>query len=82
MKSQEHSDIDQTQARTTRLNLNLSAKTRAELDLIAKKAGCTITELVRFGLAIVKLYYSSSEDEELAMVKKDGSRRTVIPPWA
>jgi len=42
--------------KTRRVNLNLAAQSYADLDSLANKTGRTMTDVVRFGLALVKLY--------------------------
>ncbi len=68
-------------ARTTRLNLNLSDQSRADLNRISEKAGCTVSDLVRFGLMLVKLYYDAKPGEKLVLAKSDGSLMMIMPPW-
>lgn len=64
------------------MNINLSEEARAELDRIAEATGCNVTELVRFGLMLVKRYHDSPDGEKLAVVNKEGKLlKEILPPW-
>jgi hypothetical protein len=76
------SKADKSPASSTRLNLNLSEKSRAELDDLAKEADCNLTQLVRFGLTLVKLYYRpAAPGEKLAIVKDGKLVKEILPPY-
>ena len=81
MKHETAQELERTTARATRVNLNLSEESRADLDRLAKAARCNLTELIRFGLMLVKLYYDSPPDEKLAVVKDGKLLKEILPPW-
>lgn len=66
----------------TRLNLNLSEQVRADLNELSEGAGCSLTELVRFGLRLARLSYELGNEERLGVVDKEGKLlREIVPPW-
>jgi hypothetical protein len=68
--------------RPTRLNLNLSEQVRADLEELSKATGCNLTEIVRFGLRLARLYYELGNEERLGVFDKEGRLvREIVPPW-
>jgi hypothetical protein len=64
-----------------RLNLNLSEQVRTDLNDLAKSAGCTLTEIVRFGLRLARLCYELDDDEKLGVFKDGQLTKEIVPPW-
>ena len=50
-----------TEPTTKRINLNLAMKSYKDLDHLARTTDRTKTDIVRFGLALVKLYLEETE---------------------
>ena len=46
--------------KTKRISLNLAMKSYQDLESLADKTGRTMTDIVRFGLALVKLYFEET----------------------
>ena len=80
MKPEVSPEPEKIDARPTRLNFNLSGKARAELDRLAATAGCTLTEVVRLGLMLAKVYYELAPDEQLAVIKDGEPVKVILPP--
>ena len=57
--------------KTKRVNLNLTTKSYQDLEALAEKTGRTMSDIVRFGLALVKLYVE--EDSK-------GNKLTIASP--
>ena len=67
---------------TSRLNLNLSKKSRAEVDSLAEETSRSISELVRLGLSLVKLVFEErAAGNKLIIATADGKaiKEVVIP---
>lgn len=65
-----------------RLNLNLSASARADIDKLATETGNSITELVRLALSLLKVVIEESrKGNKLIITSSDGTPQTqlVIP---
>ena len=58
----------QVLAKTKRVNLNLAMKSYQDLESLAEKTGRTMTDIVRFGLALVKLYLEEHEKGNILLV--------------
>lgn len=66
----------------TRLNVNIPESARAEVEQLAEISGRTITDLVRFGLSLVKVVlYESRLGNKLVVTTPDGKalKELVIP---
>jgi hypothetical protein len=65
-----------------RINLNLSAAARADIDKLATETGNSITELVRLALSLLKVVIEESrKGNKLIITSSDGTPQTqlVIP---
>ncbi len=59
--------------KTKRVNLNLAAKSYKDLDDLSVKTGRTMTDIVRFGLALAKLYLEEQEKgNKLLIASRNG----------
>jgi hypothetical protein len=54
-------DGPQVLKKTQRVNLNLPMKSYQDLEILADKTGRTMTDILRFGLSMVKLYLEETE---------------------
>jgi len=69
-------------AKINRINLNLSASARADVDKLAEETGNTITELVRLALSLLKVVVEEGrKGHKLIITTSDGTPQTqlVIP---
>ena len=67
---------------TSRLNLNLSPKSRAEVDSLAEETNRSISELVRLALSLLKLVYEErAAGHKLIVTTGEGKpvKEIVIP---
>ncbi len=65
-----------------RINLNLSASARAEVDRMAEETGSSITELVRLALSLLKVIMEEKrKGNKLIVTSSDGTpqMQLVIP---
>ena len=67
---------------TRRINLNLATKTYDDLQILCKARSRTMTDLIRFGLALVKLYFEEQDKGNLLTVStREGKAiREIIFP--
>ncbi len=68
---------------TKRINLNLSTKSYQDLQHLADTTGRTMTDIVRFGLAVAKLYLEETRKGKKFVIAKNGKAETEIkfPDW-
>lgn len=73
----------ETLTRPARLNLNLSQKSRQELDGLANSCDCTITQLVTFALSLLKLYFDSHRRGEKLVITDSNYevKKEIVAPW-
>ncbi|MGI9069882.1 MAG: hypothetical protein ACR2JB_00780 [Bryobacteraceae bacterium] len=65
-----------------RLNFNLSAKTHGELVDLARETNRSMTDLIRFGVALLKIAVESGRDgQRLVVTTSDGReiKEIVLP---
>ena len=68
--------------KTNRINLNLSASARADVDWMTEETQTSITELVRLALSLLKVVIEEKrKGNEIIVTSKDGTPQTrlVIP---
>jgi hypothetical protein len=74
-----HSQTQDVEPKTKRVNLNLAMKSYEDLERLADKTGRTMTDIVRFGLALVKLYLEETENgRKLIIASPDGKAISEI----
>jgi hypothetical protein len=69
-------------SKINRINLNLSASARADVDRLSEETGTTITELVRLALSLLKVVIEEKrKGNKLIITASDGTPQTqlVIP---
>jgi hypothetical protein len=69
-------------AETQRVNLNLATKAYEDLQQLCKQTQRTMTEIIRFGLALAKLYFDERrKGNSLMITTSDGTaiREIVFP---
>jgi hypothetical protein len=66
-------------AQTKRINLNLAMKSYQDLERLAQQTGRTMTDIVRFGLALVKLYSEeTAKGRKLVIASENGKAISEI----
>lgn len=66
----------------SRLSLNIPEGSRKELDILVQASGRNITELVRLGLGLVKVFHEETrKGNKIVVASEDGSsvKELVIP---
>lgn len=64
---------------TKRVNLNLAMKSYQDLERLALQTGRTMTDIVRFGLALVKLYLEeTAKGRKLIIASENGKAISEI----
>jgi len=59
--------------KTKRVNLNLAAKSYQDLETLARRTERSMTDVIRFGLALVKLYLEeTSQGRKLVIASAKG----------
>ena len=59
---------------TKRVNLNLAMKSYEDLERLAQQTGRTMTDIVWFGLALVKLYLEETTKGRKLIIASDDGR--------
>jgi hypothetical protein len=65
------------------LALNINFTSKEELERLAGRTQLSVTELVRFGLSLVKLYYDAQDRREKLVIANENDRivKEIVSPW-
>ena len=67
------SSADQSQPEIRRLNLKLTSEAYGALSAAARRKGCSMTELIRWGIALIIVALDAArEGKKLAVIAEEG----------